>query len=713
MEKTSRTACLKIGLMLLAILIELPFLNQPFHMDDTMYLYVADNIRIRPLFPQDAPYTFEGISASDMAWMEHSPLTAYLLAFARRVQDSEAACHAAFLIFPIILILAMQGLAARFVRNAAIAAVLVTTLPVVYVLSHTLMCDVPLLALWTAATAVFISGVDRSSAWRIRLGASLALVAVLISYAGIWLAPLLALYGCLNRNRRAACTVVLVPVTGITAWLAVNSFHYGRLVPVDLLSYYFGTFHVLSGSALWLKVLYFVDCIGATFILPVLALESFSTRRLRIWIAAGIQSLIAIATCQVRQYPWSEQLLFFVCFTAGVIVLAQPLRAAFGYWIGRLSPDDLFLALWVIWFLSLSIIVFMTGSARYLVPLTPAVVLLLLRNVERSSPTMVAGRVVLVVLPNALLALLLAVADYKFASIYREFAGRVPRNSGQIYLTGEWGFRAYLERRGGRELERGDRKPDPGDLIVTPSLAVPYETRYSEWKTLRSLVLLAPSEVRFRLPRMSENADFSAELGLPHWQQNNGMDISVSIVSQEKTSTPYSELVSPASGRRWTHMSFRLPALSDGGLLVLRTGTGPHGNVDGDWIAFGDARICAGNGNSVPVYDLVSALESAQIVKSPDIDYHTPGNQPAFALNVALEQIPAIRLRSSHSYGRDLRIRLLDEKVHAGFWSMGWGMLPFGIDSSGSPLEQFSIYEVIRKPEFRCDIGEPWYRQRF
>ena len=622
MEMTSRKPRLQIGLIALAILIELPFLNQPFHMDDTVYLHVADNIRVSPLFPQDAPYTFQGISAGDMAWMEHSPLTAYLLALARWFQNSEGACHAVFLIFPVVLILAMHGLAVRFVRNAGIAAVLVITLPVVYVLSHTLMCDVPLLAMWTAATTMFISGVDRSSSGRIITGAILTLAAGLISYTGLWLAPLLAFYGLLNRNRRAAWAAIVVPAAGITAWLAVNSFHYGRLVPADMLFYYFGTFHVLSGSLLWRKLLYFVACLGATFIFPLLVLESSATRRLRVWIAAGILSMVAVAACEARQYPWPEQLFFFVCLTAGAVVLGQAIRTALGWWTGGFLSDDLFLAVWVIWFFSISVLVFMTGSARYLTPLAPAVVLLLLRNLERSSAMTASSRQVLVVLPNALLALLLAVADYRFASIYREFAATIPRGPGQIYLTGEWGFRAYIEQYGGRVLGRGDRRPDPGDLIVAPTLAVPYETRYSNARTLRSLVLVAPSELHLGLPPMSEDAEFSAELGLPHWQQSDGMDLSISVIGQDRAATPFRELVLPSSGRRWTHVSLRLPGLSHGGSLVIQTGTGPQGNADADWIALGDARICTGNGNSV--YDLVSAVDSAEIVKTPDVDYHAP-----------------------------------------------------------------------------------------
>src|SRR5207302_1377710 len=54
------------------------------------------------------------------------------------------------------------------------------------------------------------------------------------------------------------------------------------------------------------------------------------------------------------------------------------------------------------------------------------------------------------------LALCLAAADREFAEMYRSFGSTLerayPNRAGRLWFTGEWGFRAYLERMGGEEL---------------------------------------------------------------------------------------------------------------------------------------------------------------------------------------------------------------------------------------------------------------------
>src|SRR5262245_38768219 len=70
----------------LAILIVLvaacagPFLGQPFHMDDNFYLDMARTARVKPLYPNDAPYVFEGQLLPDMGSHSHPPLQTWLLA---------------------------------------------------------------------------------------------------------------------------------------------------------------------------------------------------------------------------------------------------------------------------------------------------------------------------------------------------------------------------------------------------------------------------------------------------------------------------------------------------------------------------------------------------------------------------------------------------------------------------------------------------------
>ena len=58
-----------------------------------------------------------------------------------------ASCFA-FLLFPLAIAFAMFAIARRYTEHPLMASLTLTFLPAVYVVSHTLMTDVPQLALW-------------------------------------------------------------------------------------------------------------------------------------------------------------------------------------------------------------------------------------------------------------------------------------------------------------------------------------------------------------------------------------------------------------------------------------------------------------------------------------------------------------------------------------------------------------------------------------
>ncbi len=127
---------------------------------------------------------------------------------------------------------------------------------------------------------------------------------------------------------------------------------------------------------------------------------------------------------------------------------------------------------------SFCIIFYMTGSARYVIPLTPPLVLLIVREAEARLDLARFKRFAAYALClSSALALPLAVADYQFAGIYREFASHLRTRysglAGRIWFVGEWGLRAYLEGLGGEQLGRCDSRPKTGDLLVVPTLATP------------------------------------------------------------------------------------------------------------------------------------------------------------------------------------------------------------------------------------------------
>ena len=91
--------------------------------------------------------------------------------------------------------------------------------------------------------------------------------------------------------------------------------------------------------------------------------------------------------------------------------------------------------------------------------------------------------------------------------------------------------------------------------------------------------------------------------------------------------------------------------------------------------------------------------------------YHTPANRPVFPLTVWLEQEPAARLLCSFDYRPAFSLGLMDGSIHAGFWSMGWGLLPFSYSNSGSALETIRVYEVVRKVDAYGESELSWYAQ--
>src|SRR5438067_1822553 len=149
-------------LIALTIALHGPFIGQAFHLDDTQYLDVALNVFQNPLFPMDLPSVLVGQHLT--LWGHtHPPLNAYLIAalvFLHGGPPSEIFLHTSFLLFPILLSVSFYFLARRFAGNALIASVLLSTNPTLMVSAHTLMADVPLMALWVCGTVLFVRGVD-------------------------------------------------------------------------------------------------------------------------------------------------------------------------------------------------------------------------------------------------------------------------------------------------------------------------------------------------------------------------------------------------------------------------------------------------------------------------------------------------------------------------------------------------------------------------
>ena len=705
------------GLVSFAAAINLPFVSQAFHMDDGFYLILAKNIQSNFWFPQDRPIYFEGLRVADLASTEHPwPFTSYLIAVLARIGGgySEAALHLGFLVFPIVLAISMYYLARRFTGSPVWATLVFLILPVIYVLSHTLMTDIPLLSFWVASVSLFCHGVDKGKKSQIFLGAFAAALASLVSYSGLCLIPLLSLYAILRKNRGALAAILIVPASVLGIFLALNSQHYHRFTPAMLLGYYFLAKRVLSPGLLLQKLLFAVLAIGALTIFPVTLLTHC---RKKLIFLAFVLAVAAVLSTEVSRYSLPQQLLFLLLFCAGVPLIIDIAGAAIPWFRNRARPDDFFLSNWFIGVFIFNVLVYMNGSARYLLPATPAIVLICFRRIERASGEMKLQRVAIAnLLLAGSLSVLLAIADSQFAGIYRAFALKVTQTfpGRELWFTGEWGFRTYLEQAGGRELGQRDAFPRPGDLLVVPSLATPYQTLFSDTLGLRSIVMVAPSRIKFDLPTISKSSVLAFTTGMPFHRKSDGMEFTVRFLASNTKTILKQERISPSEGSQWQAHEISLSELTGmQGSLLLSAETGSSADATADWLAIARARVCNKDAHGeTPLYDLEANLKSAQIESVPNVQYHTDGNVPVLVMTVWLKQEAASILRARYEYRPSIPLRLMDGACHAGFWSSGWGLLPFSVAEKGSVLESFSVYEIRRSIDAYGESAPAWYEPK-
>jgi hypothetical protein len=685
------------------------FIGQAYHMDDSIYLLLARNAATSPWFPQDASIYFEGLYAPDLASTEHPvPVTSYYMAlinhFVHRFKELDL--HLAFLVFPLVLSCAMFVLARRYTKHPFMATLTLMLLPALYVLSHTLMTDVPQLALWVASTAIFMHGTESRNTVLIVAAAFTVALACFVSYASFCLIPLLAVPAISRKNYRDLLVILIVPGVVLGAWLAVSFLHYGRVPPAHILSAYFAVKRVLSPVLLLEKVTYIVLAIGGVMIFPFGLLAA--SRKPAIAVAM-LLAAPAMWISGALQYSPVQKLMFIFFFCAGLGAIA----GIVGDFIsGR--ERELFLGAWFIGMLLFTATFYMTGSARYLFSAMPPFVVLFYRRLERLWDRQ---KLLWIAWTNlvlaASLAVLLAAADYQFAGIYRDFASTLHKTYSvaqrRTWFAGEWGLRAYLESSGAQEVGRRDARPRKGDLLVIPTQATPYVTLFDERLSLDSIVLVAPSKVRFPVPRISGETFLTFTVGMPFPEKSDGVNLRISFDAPDGGRQIYWDRITPAAGSNWTTQQVPLRDMLKGGDIVFSSEVGGSNNV-ADWIALARARIFTQTGSGQAVlYDFREHLADAAVESVPGLEYQTPGNLPIFPMTVWLSQQPARILRGVYSYRISSPIRLLDASVHAGFWSMGWGILPFSFAGQDSTLETIRVYEISRDIDSYGEREPDWY----
>ncbi|MBZ5498514.1 MAG: hypothetical protein LAP85_19125 [Acidobacteriia bacterium] len=484
-------------LVLVVIGCAVPFLSQPFHMDDSFYMDMARGARAHPLHPYDVPYDFGGFHVPDMASHSHPPLQAYFLAvvqrFAGEGEGREWIFHTVALLFPLLAAVSMYFIAAVFVERPIWPSLVMSVCPLVLIMEHTLMADLPTLAFWLAASACFLWATELSRKGLYVASALFQFAAMFASYQAIALVPLLGFYHIRKRGRAAGWFSLLLPLAGMCAWLGVTSAHYGRLVLRDTFAYVQSN-QAAAPGLLGTKALALLQYQGWLIVFPFFLLYIFARgMKGRVFGLALLVSIYA-AQAEVPGYRIVDKAIFVVGLVTGLFITVRMLallRKAFvrgtDEVFGFTRVEAQFIALWYFGVAAYCLILFTGGSARYILPLVPPLLIFFFRWLEVSevseyrsdrspilnSAMVASGSLVL----SLAWGLFLAQADFEFARIYPRAAAAFSRLSSGLdsYVTGEWGFRCYFARIGAEPLPARESSVRGGSLLVKPKLAMPYD----------------------------------------------------------------------------------------------------------------------------------------------------------------------------------------------------------------------------------------------
>ena len=421
--------------------VRLPFLNQAIQGDDPYYLYGAEHAQIDPLHPASAKYYFQG-DLVDMRGFPHPPLNAWILAAPLAVLGDvrEVPFHFRYILFSLIAAIATWSLARRLCDRPVLATMLFLAVPAFVVNGNSFESDLPFLAMWMGAIALFVRAAEETSVWPLWGATFFGALAGLAAYQSVLLPVVLAFYLFEKRSKRIDLWIpILAAPAALGVWQLFELATRGAL-PAAMLAGYMKSYSFQAPTAKLRSAGALI--VHAGWILSPLVVLFWRGPKWR-WIAAAVTAALAAI--------YDPNPLFCFSVGCGIFLLCSC--------IGRG-----FLGAWVLIFFLGAAIVFFAGSARYLLPIAAPVAILAVRS---CPPGILAAGAAL----QMALGLGLAIVNYQHWDAYRQFAASL-HSSGRVWINAEWGLRYYLESEGGLAMPKG-QVLQPGDTLVSSALALP------------------------------------------------------------------------------------------------------------------------------------------------------------------------------------------------------------------------------------------------
>lgn len=460
-----------------------PFVGRPLHIDDPLFVWMAQHIVEHPFDPYGFTANWYGTEMPMAAIMQNPPLTAYLLAAGGSILGwSERALHAVFLLPAAGAAIGAYEVARRLCPHPLLAALATVLTPVFLVSGTSLMSDMLLLCLWVWAVALWLRGVDDDNTGALAGTAVLVCFAELTKYFGACLIPLLAVYALAKHRRFGLWTVWLaVPALALAGfeWWTATRYGHGLLAAAGD---YAAVTISETGVPIGTRAMSALAFLGGSLVWPVVSAPW--RWRAPVWIGGlGLTAVMTWAVFMIldplpdrhplllapQAWVWCQATFWAAGGLAalGMAVTDVWKRRDAGAWL---------LASWVAGTLAFAAFINWTVAARSLLPLAPALAILFARRPEERGARGGARlplRMGLALVPAGALALLLAQVDFAHARAVNQVVRAVRethwRPGATTWFEGHWGFQYYMERHGARALDRKTPRFARGDLLIVPA----------------------------------------------------------------------------------------------------------------------------------------------------------------------------------------------------------------------------------------------------
>jgi len=464
-----------------------PFSRRAFSTDDALFIWTAQQITNHPLDPYRFQVNWNTTERPMSEVTQNPPVASYYMAAAAKVVGwSERALHPAFLLPTIALVLGVYRLAKKFTRSPGLAAVATLLTPALLVSACSTMCDPMMLGLWIWATIFWIDGLD--SGKPLLLTASVLLIAAteLTKYFGAALVPLLFAYSFARRRRVGSWAwYLLLPVAVLIGYefATANMYGHGLLTTAADFSRKRRLWtHASKGARTLVGLSYVGGCtLPAMLLAPLIwsrkqiLIAMLSSGVAAVFIMSGLMRLGVTAGSPLafaaRNEHWAIISAHLVLFIAGGV---STLALAIADYRRERDADSLFLLLWVAGTFWFTAYLNWTINARSVLPMVPAVGILLARRLERLSENPSRSfrvSVASALLVSGVVSLWLARADTELANSARTATLLVREKTtgnGNLWFIGHSSFQYYMQGLGARPYDWLHPQTKPGDVMVVP-----------------------------------------------------------------------------------------------------------------------------------------------------------------------------------------------------------------------------------------------------